>query len=248
MEKALYTRPKTLLDTPMSYCSGCGHSTIHRIIAELIDEFDLAGKAIGVAPVGCAVTAYDFLDVDFTEAAHGRAPAVATGIRRVRPDAFVFAYQGDGDLASIGIAEIIHAASRGENYTTIFVNNTIYGMTGGQMAPTTLIGQKATTCPNGRDAATMGYPIRMCEMLDTLQAPALIARVMLTGPGAIRKTKATIRKAFQCQLQHKGFSIVEVLSPCPIYMRMEPKAAMEHIKNNVSAYFPVKVFREPEGL
>ena len=248
MEKVLYARPKSLRDTPMSYCPGCGHGTVHRIIAELIDELDLAGKAIGVAPVGCSVTAYDFLDIDFTEAAHGRAPAVATGIRRVRPDAFVFAYQGDGDLASIGLAEIIHAASRGENYTTIFVNNTIYGMTGGQMAPTTLIGQKASTCPSGRDAATMGYPIRMCELLDTLPAPAMIARTMLAGPAAIRNTKATLRKAFQCQLQKKGFSIVEILSPCPIYMRMSPKDAMEHVKKNVSAYFPVKVFREPEGL
>jgi len=244
-ETALYTRPKSLLDMDMFYCPGCGHGIIHKLIAELLDEFDLRSRAIGVAPVGCSVTAYDYLDVDFSDSAHGRAPAVATGIKRARPDAFVFAYQGDGDLASIGMAEIIHAANRGENYTTIFINNTVYGMTGGQMAPTTLVGQRASTCPNGRDAATMGYPIRICELLDTLMAPSLIARTMIDGPAGVRKTKQLLRKAFQCQLQGKGFSLVEVLSPCPVYMRMDPREAIEHVKNNLSAYFPVKVFREP---
>ncbi|KKL53732.1 hypothetical protein LCGC14_2272500 [marine sediment metagenome] len=162
-ETALYTRPKYLLDVPMFYCPGCGHAIIHRLIAELIEEMHLGDEAVGIAPVGCAVTAYNYLDFDFIEAAHGRAPAVATGIKRARSDLFVFAYQGDGDLASIGTAEIIHAANRGENYTTIFVNNTIYGMTGGQLAPTTLAWQKTSTCPNGRDPATMGHPIRVCE-------------------------------------------------------------------------------------
>ncbi len=244
-ETALYTRPKSLLDMAMFYCPGCGHGIVNKLIAELIDEFDLRGRMIAVAPVGCSVTAYDYLDVDFSESAHGRAPAVATGIKRARPDAFVLAYQGDGDLASIGTAEIIHAANRGENYTTVFINNTVYGMTGGQMAPTTMDGQKASTCPNGRDPATMGHPIRVCEMLDTFQAPALIARTMLDGPAGVRKTKVLLRKAFQCQLDGRGFSLVEILSPCPVYMRMEPKEAMEHVRRNVSAVFPVKVFREP---
>ncbi len=243
-ETALYTRPDSLQDMAMFYCSGCGHGIVHKLIAELIDEMDLRDKTVGISPVGCSVTAYEYLDVDFSEAAHGRAPAVATGIKRVRPDLFVFAYQGDGDLASIGMAEIIHAANRGENYTTIFINNTIYGMTGGQMAPTTLIGQKASTCPNGRDPATMGYPIGVCEMLDTLAGPALIARTMLDGPGGVRKTKAALRKAFQCQLDGKGFSLVEILAACPVYMRMDPKDAMDHVKNTLSKHFPVKVFRD----
>lgn len=244
-ETALYTRPRSLLDVDMFYCPGCGHGTIHKLIAELIDEFDLRSRMIAIAPVGCAVTAYDYLDVDFTESAHGRAPAVATGIKRCRPDAFVLAYQGDGDLASIGMAEIIHAANRGENYTTVFVNNTVYGMTGGQMAPTTLNGQRASTCPDGRDPALAGYPIRICEMLDTLEAPALIARCMIDSPAGVRQAKVLLRKAFQAQLDGKGFSLVEILSSCPVYMRKDPTAAMEHIRNNVSACFPVKVFREP---
>ncbi len=243
-EIALYTRPSSLEDVSMHYCPGCGHGIVHRLIAELIDEMDLRDKTIAVAPVGCSVIAYEYWDVDCTESAHGRAPAVATGIKRAKPDAFVLAYQGDGDLASIGAAEILHAANRGENYTTIFINNTIYGMTGGQMAPTTLPGQVTTTSPKGRDVATMGYPLRMCEILDTLEAPALIARTMIDGPGGIRKTKTLLRKAFQAQLNGKGFSIVEVLSPCPTYMRLSPTEAMAHIKADVSAYFPVKIFRD----
>jgi len=243
-ETALYTRPASLEDVPMHYCPGCGHGIVHRLVAELIDEMNLRDKTIAVAPVGCSVIAYEYWDVDCTESAHGRAPAVATGIKRARPDAFVLAYQGDGDLASIGTAEIVHAANRGENYTTIFINNTIYGMTGGQMAPTTLIGQVTATSPKGRDVATMGYPLRMCEILDTLEAPALIARTMLDGPGGIRKTKTLLRKAFDAQITGKGFSIVEVLSPCPTYMRLSPVEAMAHVKADVSAYFPVKIFRD----
>ncbi|MHC4562304.1 MAG: thiamine pyrophosphate-dependent enzyme [Planctomycetota bacterium] len=244
VETAIYTRPKSLEDVSMHYCPGCGHGIVHKIVAELIDEMDLRDKAILVAPVGCSVIAYEYFDVDGTEAAHGRAPAVATGIKRFRPDAFVLAYQGDGDMASIGIAEAIYAANRGENFTTIFINNTIYGMTGGQMAPTTLEGQVTATSPRGRDVATMGYPIRMCEMLDTLESPSLIARTMLDGPGGIRKTKTLIRKAFEAQLAGKGFSVVEVLSPCPTYMRLDPADAMKHVKDEVSEYFPVKIFRD----
>ena len=246
-ETAIYTKPESLLDMPMFYCAGCGHGIIHKFIAELIDELDLRGKAVGIAPVGCSVTAYDYLDIDFSEAAHGRAPAVATGIKRARPDLFVLAYQGDGDLASIGMAEIIHAANRGENYTTIFVNNTIYGMTGGQMAPTTLDGQKSSTCPEGRDPATMGHPMRVCELLDTLRGPALIARTILDGPAGARHTKKMLRKAFQCQLDGKGFSLIEILSPCPVYMRLDPKDAMDHVRNVVAEYFPVKVLRDRTG-
>ena len=243
-EKALYLRPRALLDMSMFYCAGCGHGILHKLIAELIDEMDLRSRTVGIAPVGCSVTAYDYLDVDFSEAAHGRAPAVATGIKRARPDLFVFAYQGDGDLASIGMAEVIHAANRGENYTTIFVNNTIYGMTGGQMAPTTLVNQKSATCPDGRDAATMGHPIRMCELLDTLESPVLIARTMLDCPAGVRKTKRLLRRAFQSQLDGKGFSLIEVLAACPVYMRMDPKASMDHLRHTVSLCFPVKVFRD----
>ncbi len=243
-ETAIYTRPTSLEDVSMHYCPGCGHGIVHRLIAELIDEMDLRDRTIAVAPVGCSVIAYEYWDVDCTESAHGRAPAVATGIKRAKPDAFVIAYQGDGDLASIGLAEIIHAANRGENYTTVFINNTVYGMTGGQMAPTTLEGQVTTTSPKGRDVATMGYPMKMCEILDTLEAPALIARTMLDGPGGIRKTKTLLRKAFEAQLAGKGFSIVEVLSPCPTYMRLSPVDAMAHVKADVSAYFPVKIFRD----
>jgi len=243
-ETALYTRPKSLEDVSMHYCPGCGHGIVHKLIAELFDEMELRDKVIAVAPVGCSVIAYEYWNVDCTEAAHGRAPAVATGIKRFRPDAFVIAYQGDGDMASIGIAEAIHAANRGEKFTTIFINNTIYGMTGGQMAPTTLAGQVTATTPTGRDVASTGFPIRMCEMLSALEAPSFIARTMLDGPGGIRKTKSTIKKAFECQLAGFGYSMVEILSPCPTYMRLAPAAAMKHVKEDVSACFPVKVFRD----
>ena len=241
----IFSLPKSLRNISTHYCAGCGHGIAHRLVAEVVDELGIREKVIAVAPVGCAVIAYDYWDFDCTEAAHGRALAVATAIKRVRPDNIVFTYQGDGDLAAIGTNETIHTANRGENLTVIFINNAIYGMTGGQMAPTTLPGQKASTCPTGRDTATTGYPIRICEMLDTLQAPAMIARTMLDGPAGVRKTKALLKKAFQCQLDGKGFSLIEVLSPCPVYMRMEPQQAMEHVRKNVSAYFPLKVLREP---
>jgi 2-oxoglutarate/2-oxoacid ferredoxin oxidoreductase subunit beta len=243
-ETAIYTRPDTLEKKRMHYCPGCGHGIVHKLIAELFDELELREKTIAVAPVGCSVLAYEYWDVDCSEAAHGRAPAVATGIKRFRPDAFVLAYQGDGDIASIGIAEVIHAANRGENITIVFINNTIYGMTGGQMAPTTLPGQVTVTSLEGRDPKTMGYPIRMCELLNTLEAPSFIARTMIDGPGGVRKTKGLIRKAFQAQLAGLGFSVVEVLSPCPTYMRMEPVDAMKHVKETVSQYFPLETFRD----
>jgi len=239
-------RPKTLLDVDSHYCAGCGHGIIHRIVAELIDELDLRGRIVGIAPVGCAVLAYNYLDIDMSEAAHGRVPSVATGIKRSHPELQVIAYQGDGDLASIGTAEIIHAANRGENYTTIFVNNCIYGMTGGQMAPTTLPGQRTATSPEGRDTATMGAPVRVCELLNTLNNPYLLVRTALDGPAGVRTTKKWIREAFLGQGADRGFSLIEVLSPCPTYWRMTPEQSMEHIKTTVRKYFPTGVFRHAE--
>jgi len=228
----------------MHYCPGCGHATIHKLMAGVIDELDLSAQTVAIAPVGCAVTAYDYFCFDTCEAAHGRAPAVATGIKRMRPNLLVIAYQGDGDLASIGMAEIIHAANRGENYTTLFVNNTVYGMTGGQMAPTTLVGQKTSTSPDGRIAKSMGHPIRMCELIDTLDNPVLIQRTAIDKPGGIVKTRQAIKKAFQYQLEGKGFTFVEILSSCPTYWNMTPMEAMNHISDVVSKTFPVKVFRD----
>jgi len=240
----IYERPAALLNVPMHYCAGCGHSTLHRLLAELFDEMGVREHTIGVAPVGCAVLAYDYLDIDWTEAAHGRPPAVATGLKRTQPDKLIFTYQGDGDLASIGMAETIHAANRGENFSVIFVNNGIYGMTQGQMAPTTLVGQKTQTSPRGRDAATTGWPIRICELLDQLEAPALIARTTVTSPHTIRETKELIRKAFQCQLDGKGFSFVEVLSSCPTYWHMTPTDAHAYIEGTVVGTFPLGTLRD----
>ena len=243
-EKPLYTRPKALTDVSTFYCAGCGHGIIHRMLAEIIDEMDIRGQTIGIAPVGCSVVAYDYLDIEMSEAAHGRAPAVATGIKRSLPDRLVFAYQGDGDLASIGLAEVMHAANRGENYTTIFVNNTVYGMTGGQMAPTTLVNQKTTTSPSGKNAATMGHPMRMCEMVGTLTNPYYIVRSAIDTPAGIRKTKKTVRKAFDYQAAGCGFTFVEILSACPVHWHMPPYQSMQHIGEVVSKAFPVKVFRD----
>ncbi|HUU28732.1 MAG TPA: thiamine pyrophosphate-dependent enzyme [archaeon] len=244
-KKTEFKRPETLLQADTHYCAGCGHGIIHRILAELIDELDLRGEIVGIAPVGCAVLAYNYLDIDMSEAAHGRVPSVATGIKRVHPELLVFGYQGDGDLASIGTAEIIHAANRGENYTTIFVNNGVYGMTGGQMAPTTLPGQRTATSPLGRDISTMGYPLRMCELLNTLQNPCLIVRTALDGPAGVRITKKWIREAFLAQKQGQGFCFIEILSPCPTYWRMTAKESMEYISKTVTQYFPTGVFRSP---
>jgi len=240
----VYDRPASMTDVPMHYCPGCGHGTLHKLLAEIIDELDIRERTIGIAPVGCAVVAYDYLDIDFAEAAHGRAPAVATGIKRSRPDCLVFAYQGDGDLASIGMAEIIHAANRGENYTTIFVNNAVYGMTGGQMAPTTLAHQVTATTPKGRDPTTTGHPIRVCEMLATLDAPVLIARTALDSPAGVRKTRRLIRQGFVNQIEGRGFSLVEVLSPCPTYWRSDPVAALEFLTQRMIPVFPLGVLRD----
>jgi 2-oxoglutarate ferredoxin oxidoreductase subunit beta len=234
--RVIYQRPEVLVDRSSHYCPGCGHGIIHRVLAEVLGELGVAPRTIAVAAVGCSVFAYDYLALDFVEAPHGRAPAVATGVRRVRPDAFVLTYQGDGDLAAIGTAEIVHAAARGERITTIFVNNGIYGMTGGQMAPTTLLGQKTTSSPTGREAATAGYPILMTEMLALLPGVAYAARGSVADPGHIGKTKAMIRAACQAQLDDAGFSIVEVLSNCPVGWGMTAPESMDHLAEVTGTY------------
>ncbi len=242
----VFEKTKMLTDVPFHYCPGCTHGIAHRLVAEALEETGAYGNAVGVAPVGCAVFAYKYFNCDMQEASHGRAPAVATGIKRARPDAFVFAYQGDGDLASIGLAEIVHAASRGEKFTVIFINNAIYGMTGGQMAPTTLEGQKATTCIYGRDQEANGNPIKMCELLSTLTGPSYIERVALYDPAHVRKAKKAILKAFQHQKEKKGFSFVEILSTCPTNWGLTNEQAMAYVKNEMQAMYPLGVFKEVE--
>ena len=233
-----------LTDAPLHYCPGCTHGIAHRLVAEVLEEIGAEGHVVGVAPVGCAVFAYNYFNCDMQEAAHGRAPAVATGIKRVNPNNIVFAYQGDGDLASIGMAEIVHAAARGEKITVIFINNTIYGMTGGQMAPTTLIGEKATTCIYGRDAEKNGNPIKMCELLATLTGPSYIERVALYDAAHVRMAKKAIKKAFTHQVENKGFSFIEVLSSCPTNWGMTPEQAIAFVKNDMQAFYPLGVFKE----
>jgi len=245
--KQVYAVPKALQPRATHYCPGCTHGIAHKLVAETIDELGVRDRAIGVAPVGCAVFAYDYFDCDFQQAAHGRAPAVATGIKRVVPDAVVFTYQGDGDLASIGAAEIIHAAMRGERISVIFINNAIYGMTGGQMAPTTLVGQKTTTSPAGRQLAHAGSPIRVAEMLATIPGAAYVARVALSSPANVARAKKAIRKAFDTQLSGAGFSLVECLSTCPTNWGMAPTEAMEWLEKNMIPYYPLGEFRTPEG-
>lgn len=240
----VFQKTKMLTDKPMHYCPGCTHGIIHRLVGEAIEELNMQDKAIGVAPVGCAVFAYDYFNCDMMQAAHGRAPAVATGIKRVRPDHMVFTYQGDGDLASIGAAEIVHAATRGEKITVIFVNNAIYGMTGGQMAPTTLPGQVTTTSPYGRDVNHCGYPIRVSEMLATLDGPAYIARVSTHDVKHILEAKKAIKKAFELQAQGKGFTMVEVLSTCPTNWGMTPKEALKWLETNMIPQYPLGVKKE----
>jgi 2-oxoglutarate ferredoxin oxidoreductase subunit beta len=242
--QTIYEKPKTLIDTSTHFCPGCGHGIVLRLIAEIIDAWGIRGKTIGLAPVGCAVLAYNYLDIDMCEAAHGRPPAVATGIKRVYPDNIVFAYQGDGDLAAIGTAEIIHAANRGENITFIFVNNAVYGMTNGQMAPTTLPGQRTATTPAGRDSANYGYPIRICELLAVLDGTSYIERVSLSSPENIRKTKKALEKGFTTQLEKKGFSLIEILSPCPIYWRMDANESMKYIDEDMTRIFPLGVVKD----
>jgi 2-oxoglutarate ferredoxin oxidoreductase subunit beta len=242
----VYEKTKILTDTPLHYCPGCTHGIIHRLVAEAIDELGIQGRTIGIAPVGCAVFAYNYFNTDMMEAAHGRAPAVATGCKRVNPDNIVFTYQGDGDLASIGAAEITHAATRGENITVIFVNNAIYGMTGGQMAPTTLPGQVTTTSPYGRDPALCGYPIRVSEMLATLDGPAYIARCSVHDVKHIMDAKKCIKKAFETQIAKKGFSMVEVLSSCPTNWGMAPREALNWLETNMIPQYPLGVKKEVE--
>ena len=240
----VFEKTKMLTDAEFHYCPGCTHGVIHRLVAEVIDEMGLQEKAVGVAPVGCAVFAYNYFNCDMFEAAHGRAPAVATGIKRARTDACVFTYQGDGDLASIGTAEIVHAAHRGEKITTIFVNNAIYGMTGGQMAPTTLVGQKTTTSPYGRDEAWCGKPLRVCEMRATIEGSAYIERVALNNNANIIRAKKAIRKAFECQMSGKGFSMIEILSTCPTNWGLSPVEAMKWLEDNMIPYYPLGVFKD----
>ncbi|HWR09514.1 thiamine pyrophosphate-dependent enzyme [Sporomusa sp.] len=248
MSEKIFSRPKGLKDVPFHYCPGCHHGIIHRLVAEVLDELDVRDKAIGVAPVGCSVLAYEYFNFDAFEAAHGRAPAVATGVKRVHPDAVVFTYQGDGDLAAIGCAEIVHAAARGEKITTIFVNNAIYGMTGGQMAPTTLIGQVTNTSPYGRSAESTGYPIKVSEMLATLEGAKFIARVAINTPGNMAKAKAAIKKAFQLQISGEGFGLVEILSTCPTNWGMSPIEAAKWIEEDMIPYYPLGVYKTSEGV
>ncbi|MEK6778406.1 MAG: thiamine pyrophosphate-dependent enzyme [Candidatus Deferrimicrobiota bacterium] len=242
--KNVFTRPESLVDVKTHFCPGCHHGIAHRILAETIDHYGLREKTVGVACVGCSVFLYDYIDVDVAEAPHGRAPAVATGVKRAQPDRFVFTYQGDGDLAAIGTSEVIHAANRGENITVIFVNNTTYGMTGGQMAPTTMLGQKTSTTPYGRDFRKDGYPIRMAELLATLEGTAYSARVATSTPAQIRKAGEAVRKAFDMQLKEMGFSIVEFLSTCPTNWGMKPIDAQKRVLGEMSDYFPLGVYKE----
>ena len=242
--KKVFKRPKALVDIPTSYCPGCTHGIIHRLVAEAIDELKIEGRTIGIAPVGCAVFAYNFFSCDMIEAAHGRAPAVATGVKRVNPDNIVFTYQGDGDLAAIGTTEIVHAAARGEKITTIFVNNAIYGMTNGQMAPTTLLGQITETTPSGRNVEVNGYPIRISEMLSTLDGVAYIERVSTHDVGSVIKAKKAIKKAFEAQLQGKGFALIEVLSSCPSNWGMNPIESLKWIEEKMVPQYPLGIFKD----
>ena len=240
----VFDKPKSLADVPFHYCPGCTHGIIHRLVAEAIDELGIEGKAIGVAPVGCAVMAYDYFNCDMIEAAHGRAPAVATGIKRGRPDNIVFTYQGDGDLASIGMAETVHAAARNENITIIFVNNAIYGMTGGQMAPTSLPGQVTQTSPYGRDVTVQGYPVKVAELLSALDGPTYIERVAVNNVKNVKNAKKAILKAFRNQVEGKGFSLIEVVSSCPTNWGMTPAKALEWIDEKMIPYYPLGVYRD----
>lgn len=235
----IFSHPKSLRDVVTHYCAGCGHGTAHRLIAEVVDELGIREKVIAIAPVGCAVIAYDYWDFDCAEAAHGRALAVATGIKRVRPENIVFTYQGDGDLAAIGTNETIHAANRGENLTVIFINNAVYGMTGGQMAPTTLPGQKTATSPLGRDVRFSGYPLKISEILANLPAVKYVERVAIDSPAGIIKAKRAIKQVFENQINGVGFSLVEILSPCPTYWGLSPQEAMRWIKDVMSKEFPL---------
>ena len=243
----VFDKPKSLTDNVLHYCPGCTHGIVHRLVAEVIDELGIEGRTIGIAPVGCSVMAYDYFTVDMVEAAHGRAPAVATGVKRSDPSKIVFTYQGDGDLASIGMCETVHSAARGENITIIFINNAIYGMTGGQMAPTSLPGQVTQTSPYGRNTETQGFPIRVCELLSELDGPAYLERVTVNNVKNVRNAKKAIKKAFQHQIDGTGFSLVEVLSSCPTNWGMTPQKALEWIDEKMIPYYPLGVYRDKDG-
>ncbi len=243
----VFEKPKALTDAPLHYCPGCTHGIIHRLVAEALDELGVVGKTVGVAPVGCAVMAYDYFACDMVEAAHGRAPAVATGLKRCMPENVIFTYQGDGDLASIGMAETVHAATRNENITIIFVNNAIYGMTGGQMAPTSLPGQVTQTSPYGRDVTTAGYPVKVSELLSTLDGPEYIERVAVNNVKNVKNAKKAILKAFKNQIEGKGFSLIEVVSSCPTNWGMTPSKALEWIDENMIPYYPLGVYKDRSG-
>ena len=242
----VFQKPKALTDAVLHYCPGCTHGIVHRLVAEAIDELGIEGKTIGIAPVGCSVMAYDYFACDMSEASHGRAPAVATGVKRSLPDHGVFTYQGDGDLASIGLCETVSCACRGENVTIIFINNAIYGMTGGQMAPTSLIGQVTQTSPYGRDAKTQGMPIRICELLSTLDAPAYLERVAVNNVMHVRQAKKAILKAFKNQVEGKGFSLVEVVSTCPTNWGLTPDKACAFVEEKMIPFYPLGCYKDKE--
>ena len=242
----VFQKPKALTDAVLHYCPGCTHGIVHRLVAEAIDELGIEGKTIGIAPVGCSVMAYDYFACDMIEASHGRAPAVATGVKRSLPDHVVFTYQGDGDLASIGLCETVSCACRGENVTIIFINNAIYGMTGGQMAPTSLIGQVTQTSPYGRDPKTQGMPIRICELLSTLDAPAYLERVAVNNVMHVRQAKKAILKAFKNQVEGKGFSLVEVVSTCPTNWGLTPDKACAFVEEKMIPFYPLGCYKDKE--
>ena len=244
MGEIVFQKPKSLCDVPLHYCPGCTHGIVHRLVAEAIDELGIEGKTIGVASVGCSVFTYNYFECDMVQAAHGRAPAVATGVKRSDPSNIVFTYQGDGDLASIGTAETVHAAARNENITIIFINNAIYGMTGGQMAPTSLPGQVTQTSPYGRDVNTVGYPVRICEMLSELEGASYLERVAVNNVNNVKAAKKAIKKAFQNQIEGKGFSLIEVVSTCPTNWGKTPEKAMEWLEENMLPYYPLGVYKD----
>jgi 2-oxoglutarate ferredoxin oxidoreductase subunit beta len=244
--KPVFAKPKAINDEIMHYCPGCSHGIAHRLVAEALDHFEITERTVGVAPVGCSVLMYDYFNCDVIEAPHGRAPAVATGMKRSRSDLIVFAYQGDGDLAAIGLSEIVHAANRGENVTVIFINNTVYGMTGGQMAPTTLLGQQTTTSPYGRNFNADGYPIRMAEMLATLEGTTYVARMALDKPANILRARKSVFKAFEMQIKNIGFSFVELLATCSTNWGMDSRESIKRLQDELIPYFPLGVFKEKE--
>ena len=244
----VFKKPNALTDVPFHYCPGCTHGIVHRLVAEVIDELGIEGKTIGIAPVGCSVFAYNYFNCDMVEAAHGRAPTVATGVKRANPDNIVFTYQGDGDLAAIGTAETVHAAGRSENITIIFINNAIYGMTGGQMAPTSLVEQITQTTPYGRKPETQGYPIKVCEMLSTLDGTTYAERVAVNNVKNIRNAKKAIKKAFENQINKKGFSIVEVLSTCPTNWGLSPEEALKWVEEKMMPVYPLGVYKDREDV